>query len=138
MKHLMTLLALVVAVTAGAQTAYNPDSNGDNLIGVDDLTEFLPLWGQEFFPDLAELEFFDAGIMQDNEVYVPETADVVLIDHIYGTDGNLYLPNDTTFKVLAILEQNSGNSHMNIYGHIQPNGQFYTIRWRMARAYVVL
>jgi len=54
MKHLMTLIALVVAVTAGAQGTtiheypWNPDSNNDNLIGVDDLLDFLPVFGDEF------------------------------------------------------------------------------------------
>jgi hypothetical protein len=54
MKHLMTLMALVVAVTAGAQGTtiheypWNPDSNNDNLIGVDDLLDFLPVFGDEF------------------------------------------------------------------------------------------
>ena len=49
MKHLMTLMALVVAVTAGAQGTsiheypWNPDSNNDNLIGVDDLLDFLSI-----------------------------------------------------------------------------------------------
>jgi hypothetical protein len=47
-------MALVVAVNAGAQgtTIYeypwNPDSNNDNLIGVDDLLDFLPVFGYEF------------------------------------------------------------------------------------------
>jgi hypothetical protein len=47
-------MALVVAVNAGAQgtTIYeypwNPDSNNDNLIGVDDLLDFLPVFGDEF------------------------------------------------------------------------------------------
>jgi len=50
----MTLMALVVAVTAGAQGTtiheypWNPDSNNDNLIGVDDLLDFLPVFGDEF------------------------------------------------------------------------------------------
>ena len=50
----MTLIALVVAVTAGAQGTtiheypWNPDSNNDNLIGVDDLLDFLPVFGDEF------------------------------------------------------------------------------------------
>ena len=54
MKHLMTLMALVVAVTAGAQGTsiheypWNPDSNNDNLIGVADLLDFLPVFGDEF------------------------------------------------------------------------------------------
>ncbi len=53
MKHLMTLMALVVAVTAGAQTGlvefpYNPDSDGDDLIGTVDLLDLLALYGLEF------------------------------------------------------------------------------------------
>ena len=50
----MTLMALVVAVTAGAQGTtiheypWNPDRNNDNLIGVDDLLDFLPVFGDEF------------------------------------------------------------------------------------------
>ena len=50
----MTLMALVVAVTAGAQGTtiheypWNPDSNNDNLIGVDDLMGLLSLYGTEF------------------------------------------------------------------------------------------
>ena len=54
MKHLMTLMALVVAVTAGAQGTtiheypWNPDSNNDNQIGVDDLMGLLSTYGTEF------------------------------------------------------------------------------------------
>ena len=54
MKHLMTLLALVVAVTAGAQgTAiheypWNPDWDNDNFVGSSDLTGFLSAFGSEF------------------------------------------------------------------------------------------
>ena len=49
----MTLMALVVAVTAGAQTGlvefpYNPDADGDDLIGISDLLELLGLFGAEF------------------------------------------------------------------------------------------
>ena len=50
----MTLMALVVAVTAGAQGTtiheypWNPDSNNDNLIGINDLLDFLPVFGDEF------------------------------------------------------------------------------------------
>jgi len=46
MKHLMTLMTLVVAVTAGAQyCSYNPDTDGDNLIGVTDVLQVLSLFG---------------------------------------------------------------------------------------------
>ncbi|MGB1076560.1 MAG: hypothetical protein ACPGYK_10275 [Flavobacteriales bacterium] len=54
MKHLMTLLALVVAVTAGAQGTiiheypWNPDWNNDNFVGFSDLIGFLSAFGSEF------------------------------------------------------------------------------------------
>ena len=54
MKHSMTLLALVVAVTAGAQGTtiheypWNPDWNNDNFVGSSDLTGFLSAFGSEF------------------------------------------------------------------------------------------
>ena len=49
----MTLLALVVAVTAGAQTGlvefpYNPDADNDDIIGTADLLALLSLYGSEF------------------------------------------------------------------------------------------
>ena len=49
----MTLLALVVAVTAGAQTGlvefpYNPDADNDDVIGTADLLALLSLYGSEF------------------------------------------------------------------------------------------
>ena len=49
MKHLMTLIALVVAVTAGAQSyPWNPDSDSNGLINFADLLEFLAIYGNEF------------------------------------------------------------------------------------------
>jgi len=50
----MTLMALAFAFTAGAQGTtiheypWNPDSDGDNLIGINDLLDFLPVFGDEF------------------------------------------------------------------------------------------
>ncbi|MDC0854407.1 hypothetical protein OAP59_01255 [Flavobacteriales bacterium] len=53
MKHLITCLALSIAFAAGAQTGlvefpYNPDSDGDDLIGTADLLDLLALYGLEF------------------------------------------------------------------------------------------
>jgi uncharacterized protein (TIGR02145 family) len=46
MKHLMTLMALVVAVTAGAQTSlWNPDYDEDGIIGAADLLALLTVFG---------------------------------------------------------------------------------------------
>ena len=79
----MTLMALVVAVTAGAQGTtiheypWNPDSNNDNLIGVDDLLDFLPVFGDEFGNppepcdyDGTPLEELMAGIMYGDIVLI--------------------------------------------------------------------
>ena len=44
MKHLMTLMALVVAVTAGAQSTYDPDVDGDGCITVTDVLGVLSLF----------------------------------------------------------------------------------------------
>ena len=52
MKHLMTLMALVVAVTAGAQAyPWNPDSNSDEFIGFTDILEILTVYGSQFLPE---------------------------------------------------------------------------------------
>lgn len=49
MKHLLALMALCVAFAAGAQVsndAYDPDADGDNNIGVNDLLALLSLFGE--------------------------------------------------------------------------------------------
>ena len=51
MKHLMTLAALFVSSMAMAQIPtfpWNPDGNGDGVIGSSDLIELLTVYGQEF------------------------------------------------------------------------------------------
>ena len=54
MKHFMTLIALVVAVTAGAQdypqqvTHFPGDLNNDSIVGTQDLLELLPLFGVDY------------------------------------------------------------------------------------------
>ena len=52
MKHLMTLVALLVSTAAVAQIPnylpYNPDSNSDYFIGLPDLLELLVVYGSEW------------------------------------------------------------------------------------------
>ena len=65
MKHLLTAIACCLVVAGSAQTPYNPEVDGNNLIGVVDLTEFLPLWGGEFYPDVntSEPVIFETGYL---------------------------------------------------------------------------
>ena len=51
MKHLMTLVALLVSTAAVAQIPtlpWNPDGNDDQYIGLPDLLDLLTVYGQEF------------------------------------------------------------------------------------------
>ena len=51
MKHLMTLVALLVSTAAVAQITtfpWNPDENGDQFVGLPDLLGLLTVYGQEF------------------------------------------------------------------------------------------
>ena len=51
MKHLLTLLAVLFSLTAYSQTnIYNPDSDDDGLITVEDLMIFLSNFASEFTP----------------------------------------------------------------------------------------
>ena len=48
MKHFLITIGCFVALTMSAQTPYNPDADGNGLIGVSDLTSFLSLYGSSF------------------------------------------------------------------------------------------
>jgi len=82
----MTLIALVVAVTAGAQgtTIYeypwNPDSNNDNLIGVDDLLDFLPVFGDEFGNPPEPCDY-DGTPLEELAIGIAQGA--IVLDSIY-------------------------------------------------------
>ena len=51
MKQLMTLAALFVSSLAMAQMPYNPDSNGDNMVGSTDLLDFLTFYDNELIQE---------------------------------------------------------------------------------------
>ena len=101
MKHLMTLLALVVAVTAGAQGTtiheypWNPDWNNDNFVGSSDLTGFLSAFGSEFGNppepcdyDGTPLEELVSGIASDDiildSVYVEYQLEDISTYYVVG------------------------------------------------------
>ena len=60
MKHLLTAIACCLAVAGSAQTPvpFNPDADGDELIGVEDLMVTLSLFGQSFSPTFMSEEVF--------------------------------------------------------------------------------
>ena len=72
MKHFVTLAALLTSLVALAQTPqlpFNPDENGDGLIGVADLQSFLALYNTEFSAAVSAngIAFINLGGMNKDE-----------------------------------------------------------------------
>ena len=131
MKHLMTLIALVVAVTAGAQgtTIYeypwNPDSNNDNLIGVDDLLDFLPVFGDEFGlpPEPCD---YDGSSFEDLMIGVADGT--IILDSMFI---EYELEDISTYYILGCPEPTTDtlvfvNSVMLVTQNLQPHSWFIT------------
>ena len=84
MKHFVTLVACFTSFIALAQNPnYDPDSNGDNLIGVADLASLLAVYNTmlpidslnvAYFTDLDTVGYYDGEAMHG----LPLDADVVV------------------------------------------------------------
>ena len=99
MKHLMTLLALVVAVTAEAQTIdWNPDSDDDSLITVEDLMALLSAFGTEFDAEAPITEYFET--VKDYYTVYDGTSSCC----------SIHVPNDCRHLTLAGWNQGSPTS----------------------------
>jgi hypothetical protein len=145
----MTLLALVVAVTSGAQGTsihefpWNPDWNNDNQIGSSDLTGFLSVFGSEFGspPDQCNYEgttlenLIIAGCYPDGfEGFV---LDSIFMEYSFENTETYYLPGCPESVTDTIYYQNqimmtewisSGGGTSLLYGY-PPNGIGYN-RWQ--------
>ena len=136
----MTLLALVVAVTAGAQSSsWDPDYNADNIIGTDDLLGLLSVFGMDWLDDanilaIDSLDYTEAFLHIDTaqtgyQVYpiwnieISEETDVVIITDLeYSKESFLeyasgFLPADAEIWAsgglfYAELPQNSTSKSM--------------------------
>ena len=126
----MTLLALVVAVTAGAQNwPYNPDSNDDLIIGADDLLSLLSYYGGDFEAAGLNIQTADPDSLAQEYWYTPsywgvcclsivdgrykshieiqEETDVVYIDFqmsdYFGREYDIHLPAGETTKTITVI-----------------------------------
>jgi hypothetical protein len=85
MKHLLTAIACCLAVAGSSQTPYNPDSNGDNVIAMDDFLDFLPLYGGEFYPSPA----LDYDVVWITDNHTSDVAMHYMVDYAANsTNGN--------------------------------------------------
>ena len=112
MKHLLTAIACCLAVAGSAQTPYNPDSDGNNLMGAEDLMSLLSLYGGEFYPQTIEPQV-QIIALNDSLVVVDifESTDVVFFtggcnQFSCGQYAELNMPNATSYKELTILSDN--------------------------------
>jgi len=79
MKHLLTAIACCLAVAGSAQFPYNPDSDGDNLIGMEDFLDFLPFFGGPFFPSANHvIDTLDWSGVEMDTLALPLDADIVV------------------------------------------------------------
>ena len=93
MKHLLTVTALLISSLAMGQWPYNPDSNGDDLIGVSDLQSILTLYGLDWNADTIvvmraeEIPMDSLGCCWFTQV-IPDSIDVVLppLPSSYGSN----------------------------------------------------
>ena len=109
MKHLLTAIACCLAVAGGAQTPYNPDSNGDNVIAMDDFLDFLPLFGGEFFvQDSIVYEYYSdpnpTNYYDVTYVLIDEEVDVFVIENINRTHFFI-LPAGESYRTINILTE---------------------------------
>ena len=123
MKHLLTAIACFFALSMSAQFPYNPDSDGDNMIGITDVLDFLPYFGMPFFPSENELVIFETGEFFGNDtVFVPENADVVMVTQIYGGDTHIQLPYDSlTLKFVILIQEGGTGGNLDILGGASGN-----------------
>ena len=116
MKHLFTLLALIASMTAGAQTPYNPDSDGDNMIGINDVLDFLPYFGMPFFPAGDTIVTENIFVPDAIHPTVQEETDVVYISaYGSGSDQWITLPEGNTWKMLLLMGTANGNYNVKGY-----------------------
>ena len=94
MKHLLTLTALLISSLAMGQMPYNPDSNGDYLIGASDLVSFLGLYNTYLVDSTltcsyegTELESWVGGIFDGSLI-----LDSVYVEYLYQDSVETYLP----------------------------------------------
>ena len=122
MKHLLTAIACFFALSMSAQfipqqMGYNPDVDGDEVIGVNDLMGTLSLYGSLFdngdslnvtswtFPQdypIPPTEEEDAFGMVVN-VDIPENTDILYVHQTVDRMVMFHLPQGEGFKVLQLF-----------------------------------
>lgn len=90
MKQILILLFLGMGGVLWAQAPYNPDSDGDSLIGSADLLNLLPLYGEGFYVDTDPvIDTLDWTGAVDDTLQLSAEADIVFVNGGGWTDEEL-------------------------------------------------
>jgi hypothetical protein len=130
MKHLLTAIACFFALSMSAQFPYNPDSDGDNFIGSEDVMGLLSEYGTDFFalPSGESLVYVEYNEEQCNGFCITEFADIYVIDTRLAPAAN---PLNIYHEIPSITDANNYSFPMNgtEYWFIFPNdGDSYSIQ----------
>ena len=133
MKHLLTLTALLISSLAMGQMPYNPDSNGDDLIGATDLISVLGLYNTLMVDSSltcdyegTELESWVGGLFDGTLV-----LDSVYVEYLYSDSVVTYLPGcPDPVLIETVLER----SYM-LKDSFYDNASSYD-RWRVSAVYL--
>ena len=124
----MTLLALVVAVTAGAQGTtiheypWNPDWNNDNFVGSSDLTGFLSAFGSEFGNPPEPCDYDGTPL---EELLGGIASDDIILDSVYM---EYQLEDVSTYYVVGCPDPVTDTVIIS-YSHLLTNFQDYGGHW---------
>ena len=118
MKLQLFVACLVVSSFAFGQfipqpTGYNPDENGDNLIGVNDLQGLLALYGNAFDNGDSTISVFEAISTPSDTVEIDENTDLVYIttDLEDNDEFTVLLPQGGVgFKYMMVFINNVSNA----------------------------
>ena len=131
MKHLTTLLTMAITITGlGQQMPYNPDANGDDFVGVDDVLGVLGVYDTALMqPDLqcdyngTDLEQLFGGLFAETLV-----LDSIYVEYLIVDSVTTYLPECPDPVVVETVLERSYTliwSWTSILDNPQPVIEFY-------------
>ncbi len=124
MKHLTTFLTMAITLTGlGQQMPYNPDANGDDFVGVDDVLGVLGVYDTALMqPDLqcdyegTDLEEFIGDLFSSNII-----LDSLIVEYYFNEQFEAFIPGCPDPQIMEVVLNRSitmqGNSYLETYGN---------------------
>ena len=126
----MLFCACLLFSLTQAQTPYNPDSDGDNLIGINDVLDFLPYFGSEFFPEPIEPEILEIGpdnLINVDTVGLYSTAVVLHLDLSMDATTDVVLVNVDPLRLALNDQYTESNISLDISVHLPEVDSYKTV-----------